>query len=69
MIMLRILPVIYLTLFPALTFAAEKMAAPAFSWLSILNMLFGLAIVVALIYGLSWVLKNTATCPAPIRWI
>lgn len=52
-----------LTMNPTLTFAAEKMAAPAFSWLSILNMLFGLAIVVSLIYGLSWVLKKYSRLP------
>jgi flagellar protein FliO/FliZ len=61
--MLRILFIIFLTSMPALTLAAEKMAPPAFSWLSILNMLFGLAIVVSLIYGLSWVLKKYSRLP------
>ena len=54
---------VYLTILPTLTFAADKMAAPAFSWLSILNMLFGLAIVISLIYGLSWVLKKYSRLP------
>ena len=61
--MLRILSIILLPIVPALTFAAEKMAPPVFSWLSLLNMLFGLAIVVALIYGLSWVLKKYSRLP------
>lgn len=54
---------LYLTILPTLTFAADKMAAPAFSWMSIVNMLFGLAIVVSLIYGLSWVLKKYSRLP------
>lgn len=54
---------LYLTIFPALAIAAEKMAPPAFSWLSILNMLFGLIVVIALIYGLSWVLKKYGNLP------
>jgi flagellar protein FliO/FliZ len=61
--MLRTLSILLALFFPALTFAAEKMAAPVFSWLSILNMLFGLAIVVSLIYGLSWVLKKYSRLP------
>ncbi len=61
--MLRIIPIASLLGSPSLVLAADKIAPPVFSWLSIFNMLFGLAVVVALIYGLSWVLKKYSRLP------
>ena len=60
--MLRLFQLVLLSV-PLMSHAADRVQPPAFSWMSVLNMLFGLAIVVALIYGLSWVLKKYTNLP------
>jgi flagellar protein FliO/FliZ len=62
--MKKTLSIFIFLLLPHLALAAEKTSPPSFSIMSVLNMLFGLAVVVALIYGLSWVLKKYGRFPA-----
>ena len=61
--MTRLLCFVSLLINPIAVSAAEKIAPPAFSWLSVLNMLFGLAVVLGFIYGLAWVLKKYSRLP------
>ena len=61
--MTRLLCFVCLLINPIAVFAAEKVVPPVFSWLSVLNMLFGLAVVLGIIYGLSWVLKKYSRLP------